>query len=255
MNHSESKPRIGTRVLGTFIDAGSWSEVINALLAWAAARKHGAVCLCNVHSAVTALDDQALANALGSSEMVLPDGAPIAWTMRRKGFQHQSRIAGPDLMERLCEAAAERGVSVFLFGSKPETLRQMEAQLRNRLPKLDIRGSLSPRFGEWTQEEENDFAETINASGADLVFVGLGCPKQEIWMSRNKPHIHGILLGVGAAFDFHAGTLSRAPQVYQRLGMEWLHRLFSEPRRLWRRYFFTNSRFLVSLPATLRDKG
>lgn len=185
--------------------------------------------------------------------MVLPDGAPVAWTMRRKGYKDQTRIAGPDLMWKLCEAAARNAVPVFLFGSKPETLSALDAHLKHSFPKLDIRGSLSPRFGQWTDEEEAGYIDTIIQSGARIVFVGLGCPKQEIWMSNTKHRIDGVLLGVGAAFDFHAGIIKRAPLFYQRMGLEWAHRLTSDPLRLWKRYLFTNSRFLLHLPATLHD--
>lgn len=247
--------RPGTRVLGTFIDAGSWPNIVDKLVDWSQAGKHAAVCLCNVHSSVTAMDDKELSSALSSSEMVLPDGAPVAWTMRRKGYKEQTRIAGPDLMWKLCGAAEDRNVPIFLFGSKPETLTALEKQLRQHFSRLDIRGSLSPRFGQWTDEEESAYIDAINQSGAKIIFVGLGCPKQEIWMSNNKQRVDGILLGVGAAFDFHAGTVARAPQFYQKLGLEWLHRLLSEPRRLWRRYLSTNSRFLWNLPATLLDSS
>lgn len=250
MLHSQ---RTGTRVLGTFIDAGTWSQIVGNLLDWASTNRSGAVCLCNVHSAVTALDNEQLATALATAEMVLPDGAPVAWTMRRKGFRQQNRIAGPDLMSRICDAAASRGISIFLFGSRNETLCALETKLRDKFPRLDIRGTLSPRFGAWTSDEEEQYVATINSSGAEIVFVGLGCPKQEIWMAKNKGHVKGILLGVGAAFDFHAGVVQRAPKIYQKLGLEWAHRLAAEPRRLWKRYAYTNTRFLLNLPSTLLD--
>ena len=249
MTSQQPQIRPGTRVLQSFIDATDQHQAVERILNWGAGRQSRTVCLCNVHSAVTALDDPRLAKALESSDMVLPDGAPVAWVMRRKGHPDQRRIAGPDLMWALCQAAEARGPGVFLFGSTPETLDLLESNLRQHFPGLDIRGTLSPRFGDWTEEEAQSYIETINGSGAGLIFVGLGCPKQEIWMAANKERINGVLLGVGAAFDFHAGVVERAPLIFQRLGLEWLHRLLSEPRRLWRRYLVTNSRFLYFIAA------
>ena len=185
-----------------------------------------------------------LANALRTSDMVLPDGAPIAWMLRRKGFP-QRRIAGPDLMLQLCQALQLNATPVFLFGSSETTLALLRRNLALQFPKLIIAGTLSPRFGDWSLEEEQGYVETIRESGAGIVFVGLGCPKQEIWMAKHSPAIPGVLIGVGAAFDFHAGTIERAPPLMRSLGLEWLHRLFCEPRRLWKRYLTTNSRFIM----------
>lgn len=237
--------REGSPVLGTFIDAGDWNTLLSRIQVWADNHEHRTVCLCNVHSAVTARDDHTLAASLASSDIVLPDGAPIAWTLRRKGFPHQARIAGPDLMLRLCADLERTGTGVFLFGSTEGTLGQLESQLRNLFPGLNVRGTLSPEFGDWSETLENEYVEKINESGAGVIFVGLGCPRQEIWMARRKADINGVMLGVGAAFDFHAGTIKRAPQWMQRFGIEWLHRLLSEPRRLWKRYLVTNTKFIL----------
>lgn len=247
---SEAGTRYGARVLGTFIDALDWDSAVDRVRAWSGNRESRAVCLCNVHSAVTARDDRRLADALAAADMVLPDGAPIAWTLRRKGFPAQTRIAGPDLMLRLCAALEDTGTGVFLFGSSAHTLGRLETRLRRDFPGLDIRGALSPKFGDWPEDLERSYIDAINQSGAGAVFVGLGCPRQEIWMARRKADIHAVTLGVGAAFDFHAGTIERAPKWIQRLGLEWLHRLLSEPRRLWKRYMNTNTRFIL---LTIRD--
>ena len=245
-NTITTKPiRIGASVLGTFIDALDWNDVIATILSWGTQRQSASVCLCNVHSAVTAVDDPALASALRTSEMVLPDGAPIAWFLRRKGFRQQTRIAGPDLMLRLCETLQHTLTSVFLFGSSENTMLLLRRNLNTRFPNLAIAGTLSPRFGDWTKEEESRYVDAIRSSGAGIIFVGLGCPKQEIWMSRYSREIPGVLLGVGAAFDFHAGNIRRAPVLFQKAGLEWLHRLLSEPRRLWKRYLITNTRFIL----------
>lgn len=242
---TKSASRAGAQVLNTFIDALDWEAAVNTIVEWGRDRQPRTVCLCNVHSSITALDDPQLATALGQADMVLPDGAPVAWMLRRKGFPHQPRIAGPDLMLETCSELARTTTGVFLFGSTEQTLQKLDAALRTKFPALNIVGSLSPRFGAWTDDEKHQYAEAINQSGAGIIFVGLGCPKQEIWMAESKERIHGVLLGVGAAFDFHAGTIQRAPTAFQKLGLEWLHRLLSEPRRLWKRYFTTNTRFLA----------
>ena len=239
-----NRVRIGAPVLNTFIDALGWDDVIVTVLNWGVSRQPRTVCLCNVHSAVTAMDNADLANALSTSDMVLPDGAPVAWVLRRKGFKRQTRIAGPDLMLKLCEALQYRSVGVFLFGSSEKTLQQLQHNLGKKFPGLTIRGTLSPKYGAWSQGDESHYIGTINRSGAEIIFVGLGCPRQELWMAKHSREIPGVLVGVGAAFDFHARTIQRAPEFMQRAGLEWLHRLASEPRRLWRRYLIMNSCFL-----------
>lgn len=147
-------------------------------------------------------------------------------------------------MLRLCSALEGTPISVFLFGSSEKTLYELQRQLQRQFPKLMITGALSPRYGEWTQEEEDHYVHRIKESGAGVIFIGLGCPRQEIWMAGRSKDIPGVLIGVGAAFDFHAGTVKRAPAFMRKAGLEWLYRLISEPRRLWRRYLTTNSRFI-----------
>lgn len=239
------RQRKGNKVIGTFIDALDWSQAIETITNWGQSRQSRTVCLCNVHSSVTATTDQALANALAGSDMVLPDGAPVAWVLRKKGHLNQPRIAGPDLMYKLCDELQQSNTSIFLFGSSKATLDKLETSLNTHFPALKIQGTLSPKYGAWTDEEEQQYINKINTSGAGIVFIGLGCPKQEVWMVKNKEKVKGVMLGVGAAFDFHAGTIKRAPEIFQRFGLEWLHRLLSEPRRLWKRYLVTNSIFMI----------
>lgn len=236
--------RKGNQVLSTFIDALDWNQVIDKITDWGQSRKHRSVCLCNVHSSVTATTDKNLADALTRSDMVLPDGAPVAWVLRRKGFKNQHRIAGPDLMLKLCDNIQQTDISIFLFGSSEKTLSKLQTNLNKTFPELKIAGCISPKYGTWSPEEEQQYIHKINDSGAGIIFIGLGCPKQEIWMIDHKELVNGVMLGVGAAFDFHAGTVKRAPAIYQQFGLEWLYRLLSEPRRLWKRYLSTNSQFL-----------
>jgi N-acetylglucosaminyldiphosphoundecaprenol N-acetyl-beta-D-mannosaminyltransferase len=176
--------------------------------------------------------------------MATPDGAPVAAFLRATGFAGQQRINGPDLMWKYCEQAAERQESIYLYGGQPETLILLQRRLTARFPRLQIAGAYSPPFRRATVEEDEADVLRINCSGANTVWVSLGCPKQEQWMAAHRNRINAVMIGVGAAFDYHAGTVKRAPPWMQNSGLEWLHRLVSEPKRLWKRYFFTNSVFL-----------
>lgn len=238
-------PRRRVAVVGAPIDALDWAGATETVCRWAAGRESRYVCICNVHSVVTARDNAEFRRAVECADMATPDGAPVAWTMRRKGLPTQGRINGPDFMLRLCEQAAARGIAIGLHGSTEKTLALLEAELRRRYPTLRIPYIVSPPFRVLTEEEDRDQCERINASGVGILFVGLGCPKQEVWMHAHRGRVNAVMLGVGAAFDYHAGTVPRAPQWMQANGLEWLHRLASEPRRLWQRYFDTNSRFIA----------
>lgn len=237
----------GSRVLSTFVHALDWTATRRLLTQWIAARESRYVCLCNVHSVVTADDDPEFAAVLAEADLALPDGMPVAWLLRHKGFRGQPRIGGPDLMWACCEDLEKSGDPVFLFGSGQETLDRLVANLRQVFPGLVIAGAMSPPYRPLTEAEEASIARDINDSGARAVFVALGCPRQEIWMRRNRPRIRAVMFGFGAAFDFHAGTVKRAPRWMQRTGLEWAYRLASEPRRLASRYLVTNSKFIYAL--------
>lgn len=238
--------RIGAKVLGAaFIDALDWSEAIRRIAAWASAGESRYVCICNAHSVVTASQDPQFARVLNSADMTTPDGAPVAWMLRALGFAGQRRINGPDLMLRYCEVAAISRDPIYLYGNVESTLKILIAVLEERFPGLRIAGSFSPPFRPLSEEESSLIVDQINQSGAKTVWVSLGCPKQETWMAAQKGRINAVMIGVGAAFDYHAGTLRRAPPWMQRNGLEWLYRLGSEPRRLWRRYLITNSLFVL----------
>jgi N-acetylglucosaminyldiphosphoundecaprenol N-acetyl-beta-D-mannosaminyltransferase len=232
------------RVLTASIDVISWSDALRIIHDWASRRESRYVCICNVHSVVTAAQDAEFARVINEADLATPDGAPIAWMLRRLGFLHQQRINGPDLMLKYCEQAALRGESVFLYGGTPETLQLLQPALRDRFPALTIAGAISPPFRPLTPAEDAEVIATINASKAGTVWVSLGCPKQEKWMAAHRHRIHSVMIGVGAAFDFHAGTARRAPTWMQNCGLEWLHRMASEPGRLGGRYLQTNSIFL-----------
>ena len=243
----ENGQRRGARILGCFIDATLWQEVVDTLLHWAKDRQSRYVCICNVHVAVTAKHTPELRRIVNEADMATPDGMPLVWMLRRMGFPSQERINGPDLMWRLCGQAAENGLSTFMYGSTPGTLARLTDNLKRAFPQLAIAGVYSPPFSLLSEEEDREITDRINGSGAQIMFVGLGCPKQELWMAAHRGKIQGVMIGVGAAFDYHAGTVRRAPLWMQRSGLEWLFRLMSEPGRLWKRYLVTNSLFVIYL--------
>ena len=243
--------RKGQAVLGTWVDALSWKDAIEQVAAWGAVRASRYVCVCNVHSIVTARHDVELRQALDGADLSTSDGAPIAWAMRRLGITSQERIAGPDLMWRYLHHAERVGQQIFLYGSTEETLHRLRDAIARDFPRMDIRGMLSPRFGPRLPAEDAADILAINASRAHLVFVSLGCPKQEKWMAEHRGKINAVMIGVGAAFDFHSGLKSRAPLWWQRHGLEWLYRLGMEPRRLSRRYLVTNTLFMIGFAKQL----
>ncbi len=244
----DKRDRNTSRTLSSVIDAPidslNWSQALTRLACWAASHESRYVCICNVHSVVTARQDQAFAKVIHEADMATPDGAPVAWLMRRLGVARQERINGPDLMWRYCAEAALRDESIYLYGGMPETLEILQRKLLGQFPGLTIAGAYSPPYRQLTAEEDAAVVQAINASGAGTVWVSLGCPKQEQWMAEHRGRINAVMVGVGAAFDYHAGTIQRAPLWMQRNGLEWLHRVCSEPRRLWKRYLVTNSLFI-----------
>ena len=207
---------------------------------------HGAVAALAVHGLMEAYSDRAFREQVNSLDWVVPDGQPVRWALNYfNSLQLKKRVYGPDLMLYLLQRAAATQVPVFLYGSKATTLQLLQQNLVHKFPSLRIAGVQADRFREATEEEKQQDRQTIIRSGAGIVFVGRGCPRQEKWAADNKEHIPAILVAVGAAFDFHAGTVRQAPAWMQESGMEWLFRLGQEPRRLWRRYLLTNTQFLL----------
>ena len=237
----------GTTVLSAFIDALSWDEALLRLAQWAEDRESRYVCICNVHSVVTAHKDSAFQVVVNEADMTTPDGMPVVWALRMMGFARQQRINGPDLMWRFCQQAEENGQSVYFYGSTDRTLALLLVMLKAAFPKLVIAGKYSPPFRALTDDEDAAVIEHIHSSGAEVVFVSLGCPKQEMWMAAHRGKINAVMIGVGAAFDYHAGTIKRAPLWMQHAGLEWFYRLVSEPRRLWRRYLVTNTVYMMKV--------
>lgn len=239
--------RTGRKVLGVFVDALSWQIVLTNLITWGSSRQSRYVCQCNVDVIVKTTQNEYYRNILNSADLVNPDGMPIVWALRKKGFKNQERISGPDLMLRMCQLSEEEHIPVFFYGSKPETLEKIKNNIRLQFNNLEIAGTYSPPFHNLSIENNNEIINLISSSGAGIVFVGLGCPKQEIWMFQNRNKINAVMIGVGAAFDFYAGTVKRAPIWIQKIGMEWFFRLIIEPKRLWKRYFIGNKRFILKI--------
>ncbi len=224
-----------------------YDEVIAWMDATIAADARASVTAAAVNLIMSARDDPATMRAVLGTTLAVPDGQPLVWALRLLGHKQATRVYGPDLMERFCAHAATTGTPIYLYGGRSEeALDMLKARLRERFPGLRITGGWSPPFRPLTAEEQERVVAEIDASAAKVVWVGTGQPKQELWMSEMRPRLAApLLMGVGAAFDFHAGIISQAPAWMQRNGLEWLYRLSREPRRLWRRYASQNPRFVV----------
>lgn len=258
--HAGSQPAVAERatagvpsraVLGMRVDATSYEHAAELVAGWARRAESRYVCVSTVHMVMEAHDDAAFREIVNAADLVTPDGMPLVWGLRLLGAAAATRVYGPDLTPIVCERAAREGIPVGFYGGSPEVLERMVANLRDRYPDLRVVYRHSPPFRPLTAEEsERELAE-IRESGARILFVGLGCPKQERWMAERRGSIDAVMLGVGAAFDFLAGSKRQAPAVIQSLGLEWLFRLATEPRRLWRRYLYHNPRFLGLFAAQL----
>lgn len=229
-------------VFGIPIHIGNIEDVVSILLEWASDRRSRYVGICNVHMTVTANESPILMEALHRADLVVPDGAPVAWVMRRQGVRSQRRVCGPDLMWLLLGKAAARSIPVTVYGGRPEVLEALAVRVSQQFPGIRAQ-YIAPEFG-LSAEAEETHLRNIREFHPGFVFVALGCPKQELWMAAHRGAVPGVMLGIGAAIDFHSGEVRRAPGWMRSLGFEWLHRLASEPKRLWRRYWHTNSRFL-----------
>jgi len=206
----------------------------------------GYVCFSNVHTVVTAKQDKALCDATNNACIAMPDGRPLSIVGRWKGVLNVQQVAGPDFMPFFIERA--KGIKHYFYGSTPETLKKLVTNFSALYPEAVIVGTYSPPFRELTTDEIKNDLEVIKKSGADIVWVGLGAPKQEYWMAEHWQSLKpAILMGVGAAFDFHAGDKPRAPEWMKKYCLEWFHRLCSEPSRLWKRYLLTNTKFVFYL--------
>lgn len=204
----------------------------------------GYVCVANVHMTMEAFDDADFANVVNNAGLVVADGKPLVWMQRRNGAADAEQVRGPALMPKLMKFAAENGITTGFFGSNPETIADINKKAAEKFPVLSIGYSVSPPFRTLSDEENATIADEINDARVEILFVGLGCPKQEKWMAANAERINAVMIGVGAAFDIFAERVPEAPEWMQNIGLEWLYRFALEPKRLWRRYLVLNTRFL-----------
>jgi exopolysaccharide biosynthesis WecB/TagA/CpsF family protein len=239
-------------VLGVQISAVDYEAAVATIIAAAEKRECLTVSALAVHGVMTGVLDPSHQFRLNHLDLVVPDGQPVRWALRLlHGVRLSDRVYGPTLTQKVCEAAATRDLSVFFYGSRPTVIAALTENLKARIPGLRIAGSEPSCFRHLSDREQLQLADRIRSSGASIVFVGLGCPRQEVWVYEMGHLVSSPLIAVGAAFDFHAGTLRQAPPSWQRVGLEWLFRLACEPRRLWRRYLSLNPRYvrLVTMQA------
>lgn len=239
-------------VIGVGVSSTSYEAVVAQVGAWVDARRRGLerspahyVCVTSVHGVMTAHKDPSFRRILNHADVVTPDGMPIVWALRSLGQRAQQRVYGPTLMLEICRRAAGQGARVFLYGSRENVLPVLESRLSAMFPEIKIVGRYSPPFRPLTPVEDQEAVARIREADPDVIFVGISTPKQERWMWEHRAAFPGVVMvGVGAAFDFHAGRIQQAPPWMQRNGLEWFFRLLSEPRRLWRRYLLETPRFI-----------
>jgi len=241
-------------ILGVRVDATSYSDACQRVLGWAVKGESSYVCVSTVHMVMEGHDDPRFRDIVNGARLVTPDGMPLVWALRLLGVPTSTRVYGPELTPLLCEGAAEAGLPVGFYGGSEDVLVKMRQRLQTRNPQLDIAYCYSPPFRQLEPTEQERIVEEINVSGVRILFVGLGCPKQERWMFSQLGRINAVMLGVGAAFDFLASAKRQAPEWLQRSGLEWAFRLATEPRRLWRRYLYHNPRFLRLFAAQLAGR-
>lgn len=199
------------------------------------------ICVSNVHTTVTSYEDENYRNIQNNALMAIPDGGPLSSIGRKRGFSSMDRTAGPSLMEEIFK---DKGYTHYFYGSTDETLESLEKKLKEKYPNIKIVGMYSPPFRKLTEEEDEKVIEKINDCHPDFVWIGLGAPKQEIWMAEHQGKVNGLMIGVGAGFDYFAGNIKRAPLWMQKSNLEWLYRLIQDPKRLFKRYFVTNTKFI-----------
>ncbi|MFC5758042.1 WecB/TagA/CpsF family glycosyltransferase [Rhizobium sp. GCM10022189] len=241
-----------TNVLGVRVSAVNLESATGLIEKAIEDRRKEYVCVRDAHGVVRCQKDPELRSIHNRAFLVTPDGMPLVWALRHAGYAESDRVYGPDLMLSVFDAGSSKGLRHFLYGATAETLGQLQTRLLAKYPQARIVGSYAPPFRQLSMQEETDVADRLNRSGADIIWVGLSSPKQELWMARMRERLDApMLIGVGAAFDFHAGLKRQAPRIIQRSGFEWAFRLLCEPRRLWRRYALVVPTF-ISLTAFQR---
>jgi N-acetylglucosaminyldiphosphoundecaprenol N-acetyl-beta-D-mannosaminyltransferase len=233
-------------VLGMRVDAlTSYEDASQHVARWARDRRSAYVCVATVHMVMEAFDSSAFQRVVNGADLVTPDGRPLVWTLRSLGVRGATQVRGTDLTTHVVERAAREGIPIGLYGGTPDLLEAFVGILEKRFPGVRVVCQIAPPFRPLTPEEDETVTKEILSSGARILFVGIGCPKQERWMEAHKERIPAVMLGVGAAFDFHTGRVRQAPLWMQVAGLEWLFRLIMDPKRLWKRYARHNPRFVA----------
>lgn len=251
MSHSAAPETWEERIdiLGVQVSAVDIEQVCTVVEGWIRNRERRYVCVTGVHGIMESQRDEELRRIHNDSGLTVPDGMPTVWAGRYAGATQIDRVYGPEMMLAICKRSSSQGWRSFFYGGAPGTAELLEEKMLKRFPGMQSAGTYTPPFRPLTPKEDEEVTATIGASGADLVWVGLSTPKQERWMSEHVTRLKSpcILFGVGAAFDVNAGLRSDAPRWVKRLGLQWLHRLIQEPRRLWRRYLVNNPAFIASV--------
>ena len=245
-NRKVNKDDIPTcNVLGLNIAAIDMEWLLNFTTKNVARLSGDYMCVTNVHTTILAIEDKAYGIVQDSGVMSIPDGAPLSIVGRKQGYQNMKRVTGPDYLEEVLKLSRVNGYSHYFLGSTEDTLEKLVTNINNKYPGIKIAGYYSPPFRDLSIEERKKIIATINAANPTFIWVGLGAPKQEFWMKDSQGKVKGFMIGVGAAFDYLAGNIQRAPKWMQKNSLEWLYRLIQDPRRLFKRYFFTNIKFLI----------
>lgn len=239
------KSRIPTcNIMGVNIAAINMKWLLEYLTKNLADIKGDYICVSNVHTTVTSYDSDSYCAIQNGGLMAIPDGGPLSSVGRKRGHQEMERTTGPSLMGEIFQISAEKRYRHYFYGSTEETLKLLEKKLNENYPGIQIAGMYSPPFRVLTEEEDRQIVENINSANADFVWIGLGAPKQERWMAAHQGKVNGLMIGVGAGFDYYAGNIKRAPMWMQKCNLEWLYRLMQDPKRLFKRYFYTNTKFI-----------
>lgn len=246
-NHSRQDQRVN--ILNVEVDAQTLNSAVSTLAAWAtdpSSKRY--VCTCPVYTLMLCGENPILREAINHADMVTADGMPIVWVQRRWGYPVAERVYGPDIMLKVCEQTAQRDIRHFFLGGMPGVAERLANRLKADFPELKIAGTLAPLIADAGEQPDIHLVETLNQAQPNIIWIGLGSPKQDLWMRLYRPHLNApLLIGVGAAFDFLSGNKRQAPIWMQRSGLEWLFRLMHEPRRLWRRYVIYNPRFITGV--------
>jgi N-acetylglucosaminyldiphosphoundecaprenol N-acetyl-beta-D-mannosaminyltransferase len=237
-------PRVN--VLGIGISAITMRQALDQVATWIKRGAREYVCVCNVYTVMECQRHSAVRSAVNSAGLATPDGMPLVWLSRRKSHTNVSRVYGPDLMLALCAMSVERSYSHYFYGGAQGVPELLAERLQQRFPGLRVAGAYSPPFRALSAEEDAHLVAQLNQAAPDIIWVGLGTPKQDLWMAAHRSQLNApVLIAVGAAFDFHAGRIPQAPKWMQGAGLEWLYRLIQEPKRLWHRYLVGNPLFVM----------